>query len=219
MLLWNTDVQDLITLFSSSDVQAACVAFRLKMQTRDPVIFQWGKYIGISDLWNVLLHTDHAVIETSYRCTVCNVVQSHRIANNSMIVEASPAQENLSLHQLMQNWSEPITRCCSCTGALLACRHFISSPLLIAVETPLLRPTQNFHINVDGIQTEYKLIGSVHHGDSHFNTRVIWNGSDIWWYDGMRNNGNPTDDGKVSNDFDIVTFHDKVIQMALYKKI
>ncbi|KAF8897113.1 hypothetical protein CPB84DRAFT_1655757, partial [Gymnopilus junonius] len=64
---------------------------------------------------------------------------------------------------------------------------------------------------------KYSLAGVIYFGQAHFTARIIKSDGQIWYYDGMLDNGNLSYDGTFSTNTPDISFaHGRVASAAIY---
>ncbi|KAF8870644.1 hypothetical protein CPB84DRAFT_1692873 [Gymnopilus junonius] len=65
---------------------------------------------------------------------------------------------------------------------------------------------------------KYRLACIIYFGEAHFTARIIKADGQVWYYDGMKNSGNPVYNRTTTNlsAVDMLTAHDRSASSAIY---
>ena len=164
---------------------------RRKLSLLEPSRFSWGRYTSaVALMQQLLMPLEMPVTSSQLTCTSGHHVHSSSRDNYHCIQHAG-TNTYLSITDWIQNYQESSShRCQQCNNGLVRKYTFVSTPGLLVFEfegMQNIQPESRITIQTHHCRTTktYALQGVVYFGESHYTSRIIPNGNQVWFHDGM----------------------------------
>jgi hypothetical protein len=190
---------------------------RHKLHNHKPETMGYGQYTSLEHVLTALMKVNQIVYRSFYNCAndhqhfintrdTCLELAAHRLGSTQVW-----ATQNNELNEGQS--------CPNCNEQRYTQTEMVYIAPIIAFEFSgeHIDIDQSFTIQQNNFSYNYSLAGIIYFGQAHFTARIIKSDGQIWYYDGMTNNGNMIYDGSLLNNCpDLSRAQSKVASAAIY---
>lgn len=154
---------------------------------------------SISNLCAEMFKQSEAIMTYNIECRKCDIVYDTSDASSVLwdctkeIWKSSPYKSGSIKYSNLQKWI-PVLLCQNTHHRCLNCNRYMQRniiydifPNFIAFDVYDVSLNVETRVNIQ--DTSYRLCGIIYHGNFHFTARILSENDEVWYYDGMSNQG------------------------------
>jgi len=203
-------------------LEAARNKVRHLLHQRDPTLFPYGQLgTSVSEMAQSLLRSDYVIAHQWLRCVDCSIENNVNDDLQTCVIQC-PTDRYCTISMCLQRKFKdrhPRKKCDHCHGDVDVIMSFNAVPQILAFSSldTSVQVSKKIRFHDGDSDMVFVLKGIVYHGDFHYTSRVVANGS-VWFHDGMVT-GRGCDYEKQLDkyrDNELSTCHGKSMSMVFY---